>query len=504
MRNVRGRISIICMCILTIFSCQQLLAQDALRKQLFSEADELLAKAREVKAEFFAPVSFGKAMRYYDQATEDFAGGRMPEDIRERTKNAAVYFAKAIDASKRGETTLRSTMVARTDASTAGALRSSLELWNKAEDKFLRAARKLEDGDETGSHRDASEAETLYRTAELEAIKANFLSPARDLLKQADDLHVKDNARMTLQRSQRLVMLVEALLRQNRYDTDSARDFAQEARYEATHAIYLHQLIAGLKRQDMSFEDILIEAEVQFQRVAGGLGIRARFDKGFDGPVAEVNAAIKARDQKILKDADTVHQLADMIRQKDNEIDNLKQQVGAMQTRLGSLTEAEQKLQQAGKELEQRLLLSRAQENTIRRVAAMFTDEEGNLLREGDNIILRLYGLSFPSGRSAIEAQYYPLLSKVQDVIKKFPNCKVMIEGHTDSQGPDDANQTLSESRAKAVAEYLMANMSVQLPINSTGFGESRPIASNDTPEGRAKNRRIDVVITPAWAQAAK
>lgn len=502
MQLVRYTISIVAL--LTIISRAELVAQDVLRNQLFSEADPLLTKAKELKADFYAPVSFQKGMHYYIQASEDFSNGRMPEDIRERAKNAAVYFAKAIDACKRGETTLRSTMVARTDATTAGAPRSSVELWGKAEEKFARAAKKLEDGDEGGSRRDANEAETLYRSSELEAIKSNFLTPARDLLKQADQLDVKDNARMTLQKSQRLVSVVEGLLRQNRYDTDSARDLSQEARYEATHAIYLHQFIKGLKKQDKIFEDILLEAEVQFQRVAGGLGIRARFDKGFDGPVAEVNAAIKARDQKILKDADTVHQLSDIIRQKDSEIANLKLQVDAMQSRLGSLNEAEKKLQEQGKELEQKLLISREQENTIRRVAAMFGDEEGNLLREGDDIVIRLYGLSFPSGRSAIEAQYYSLLSKVQEAIKRFPHSRVTIEGHTDSQGPDDANQTLSESRARAVAEYLMANMSVQIPINSTGFGESRPIASNDTPEGRAKNRRIDVVITPEWAAAGK
>ena len=79
-----------------------------------------------------------------------------------------------------------------------------------------------------------------------------------------------------------------------------------------------------------------------------------------------------------------------------------------------------------------------------------------------------------------------------------------MIEGHTDSQGSDEVNQKLSGNRATAVAEYLMANMGVQTPINSQGFGESRPVASNDTPEGRAKNRRIDVVITPGWATEGK
>ena len=74
------------------------------------------------------------------------------------------------------------------------------------------------------------------------------------------------------------------------------------------------------------------------------------------------------------------------------------------------------------------------------------------------------------------------------------------MEGHTDSRGSDDANQKLSESRALAVAEYLKANMGAGFPIVSQGFGESKPVASNDTEDGRAKNRRIDIIIVPEWA----
>jgi OOP family OmpA-OmpF porin len=79
-----------------------------------------------------------------------------------------------------------------------------------------------------------------------------------------------------------------------------------------------------------------------------------------------------------------------------------------------------------------------------------------------------------------------------------FPACTVLVEGHTDSHGSDELNQKLSQERADAVKQYILANM--DLPpssIDAAGFGESKPIASNETPEGREKNRRIDLVITP-------
>lgn len=478
----------------------QVTAQDNLRNQLFGETDQLLVQAKEKNAAFYAPASFERAMKYYDDATEFYNRGRSLEDIRDKVKNASAYFAKALDACKTGEATLSATMSARSDAASVGAPKSSAELWSKAEEIFKRSARQLEDNNLGNAREGASEALTMYREAELEAIKANFLTPARDLLRKAEEMRVRDSAPKTLLRAQGLVKQTEDLLTQKRYDTDEARQLAQEAKYEATHAIYLHNTIAQLKKQDKTFEDVLKEAEAQFQRVAGPLGVQARFDNGFDGPVADVNAAIKAKESVTIQHADTLRQLSDIIRAKDNEIGNLRLQVSAMEKRLGTLSETERQLQEAGKELERKLLFKQQQEQTIRSVATTFTEDEANTLRDGDNIIIRLYALSFPSGKGTIEAQYYPFLTKVQDAIKKFPNCKIMIEGHTDSQGTDEANQVLSDSRAKAVAEYFMANMNVTLPMNYQGYGESRPVASNDTPEGRAKNRRIDVVITPEWA----
>jgi OOP family OmpA-OmpF porin len=479
-------------------------AQDNLRNQLFGEADQLLAQAKEKNAAFYAPASFDRAMRYYDDATEFYNRGRGLEDIRERVKNASAYFAKALDVCKSSEATLSATMAARTDASSAGAPKSSAELWARAEEKFKRAARQLEDNSIGNAKEDAFAALTMYRDAELEAIKANFLTPARELLKRADETGVNDHAPKTLLKAQRLVKQVEDLLTQKRYDTDEARQLAQEAKYEAAHAIYLHNRITQLKKEDKTYEDVMTEDETQFQRVAGPVGVQARFDNGFDAPVAEINNALKVKDAMTARNADSLRQMGDVVRGKDNEAENLRQQVNLMEKRLGSLSEAEKQLQETGKDLERKLLFKQQQEQTIREVAAKFTEDEANMVRDGDNLIIRLYGLSFPIGSSTIESQYYSLLTKIQDVIKKFPNCKTTIEGHTDSQGTDDVNQTLSESRAKAVAEYLMANMNVAIPINYQGYGESRPIASNDTVEGRAKNRRIDVVITPEWAGAGR
>jgi len=110
---------------------------------------------------------------------------------------------------------------------------------------------------------------------------------------------------------------------------------------------------------------------------------------------------------------------------------------------------------------------------------------------------VRVYGLSFPVGSSEIRPENFGLLTKLQQVIREYPDAPVTISGHTDSRGNDASNQRLSEERAQAVQEYLMANMSSLSPnqVEAVGYGESRPLASNETEEGRAQNRRIDVTI---------
>lgn len=86
----------------------------------------------------------------------------------------------------------------------------------------------------------------------------------------------------------------------------------------------------------------------------------------------------------------------------------------------------------------------------------------------------------------------------MQKAIALFPDSQVEVEGHTDAYGSDELNQELSENRAMAVREYLL--VSTQLPakkIAASGYGESKPVANNETAEGRLKNRRIDLVIRP-------
>ena len=127
----------------------------------------------------------------------------------------------------------------------------------------------------------------------------------------------------------------------------------------------------------------------------------------------------------------------------------------------------------------------------------MFTPAEGEALLGEDRLILRLVGLTFASGSAEIRPDNFSLLTKVQRVIREFPESAITVEGHTDSQGNEAMNQELSRRRAIAVREYLLSNIAMSADrITAVGYGESRPVAPNNAEAGRALNRRIDITLS--------
>ena len=136
-------------------------------------------------------------------------------------------------------------------------------------------------------------------------------------------------------------------------------------------------------------------------------------------------------------------------------------------------------------------------EREFERARGQFTSEEADVYKQGDKILLRLKGLSFANNKAAISASNFPLLAKVQRVISDVGASRIAVEGHTDSTGKKKLNEILSEKRAESVQSYLISNNNVPADkITAAGYGYSKPIATNKTAEGRAQNRRVDVIIT--------
>ena len=102
--------------------------------------------------------------------------------------------------------------------------------------------------------------------------------------------------------------------------------------------------------------------------------------------------------------------------------------------------------------------------------------------------------INFDSGKSTIKEESKPIVDQISQLLGAHPEIMLNIEGHTDNQGNNVSNQKLSENRAEAVMLALVAEGIGSERLSSTGFGEDRPIADNSTEEGRAKNRRVELI----------
>ncbi len=108
---------------------------------------------------------------------------------------------------------------------------------------------------------------------------------------------------------------------------------------------------------------------------------------------------------------------------------------------------------------------------------------------------MTLYGIYFDVNKSTVKSESYALIAEIAKVVNVDKAMKLRIDGHTDSQGDDDYNQKLSEKRAKAVLAILVNDYGVDAKqLESIGYGEAQPVGDNDTVEGRAKNRRVELI----------
>ena len=111
-------------------------------------------------------------------------------------------------------------------------------------------------------------------------------------------------------------------------------------------------------------------------------------------------------------------------------------------------------------------------------------------------LIVNMSDVLFDTGKYTLKPTTQVSLAKVSGILLAYPGLKVQVEGYTDSVGSDEYNQKLSENRASAVKDFLVSQGVSPNNITSQGFGKSNPVADNSTAEGRAQNRRVNLVVS--------
>lgn len=446
------------------------------------QARERLERARQGHLSLVAPRAFQRAAERLRDAEERYARGDRVEAVRRSLGEARDALAEAERWRDSGTRALQPALGARTDALEADAPRLAPEAWVEAEREALEAGRRVERGDLEDAARRAREAEARYRDAELRAIRAEVLGQARELQAAARQAEAPRYAVITFVEGEEALGEADRVLEGDRTRLSRARELGEAAALAFRRSIRMAAASDSVRRNRLSVEELFRRHEEQAARLAEPL----RFEPDLEGGVAAVTEQALAAIRGLQEDRRNLQsELADA----ETELTAARARVDSLEAHLAGAEEREAEIAAELRERQRR-------ERKLREVRAVFSEEEGEVLVSGDRLILRLHGFVFPTGRAEVLPDHHSLLTKVQRVLREFPEAPVTVEGHTDSQGNPEFNHALSQRRAIAVREYLLSAMPISSArISAVGYGETRPIATNATAEGRERNRRIEVVL---------
>lgn len=412
--------------------------------------DQEMNTAIKRQAHVLSPNHFSKAQEKLADAKEERRKGSSNSDVLEDLGYARAHLDMANSVTTKAEATIPEVIKARSDAINAGAVRLRQPEIKDADRSLTRTTSDFETGKYTVSDNRKAELKKEYMDLELSSIKAAYLDESKALIDAAKKMKAEKMAKKTLASAEAKYRQAERLIEADRYDRPKISRASDAARTEARRLLRVTELANNAK----------------------------------EGTPESVALEIDARQRA-----------AEMARL---ESERRQQQLTETRREMGA-TSAENRM------LSEKLTQEEHIKEAFKTAQATFSEDEAEIYRQGDNILIRLKGMEFKPGQADVPARSLSVLSKVKDVMDSMGAEKVVVEGHTDSTGSKMINEKLSESRAQAIANYLVSSKTVdEDQIVTKGFGYEKPISSNRTAMGRAQNRRVDLLISPASTKTAE
>jgi len=484
--------------------------------------EKALFEAKAERVDVLSPAWFKKAERSLVETRALLRKGGTVRDISKPLSRGHAELKRARGMADTARATIPDAIEARRLARTAGAAAFESE-YADVEENFLKLTQSIENDNPGSARRNQKKVAEAYHVLEIRAIKEHTLGKVRELLKQAEGEEAARFAPEMLVDVRRELEATDVFITTNPYATEEMQKRAEVARFKSVRLLELVRQAARIR--EMKPVDIAIWVEERLKQAADALGAADMRDQSFETQmdhivgtitslrkdrnfVLEQNVTLKNRIEKEQQRSRTDREA--MQTRYDAEIEGLMTQVAILEGKSRSETERlralesekrseRERLEAERRVAEAKLAAERRFNELYNQVNAMFLPEEAECYKQGLQLVVRLRSMRFPVGQAVILPENYPLLSKVQRAIRSFGEPDVLIEGHTDSTGSAELNELLSQQRADAVSQYLLANGTVRKrQIVATGYGASKPLAPNATAEGRAVNRRIDVVLTPA------
>ncbi|MGD8991256.1 MAG: OmpA family protein [Desulfobacterales bacterium] len=439
-----------------------------------NKLDSEIAMARNEKINVLAPTWFAEAESSLNEAKRLLDEGAELSKIFENIATGQAQLDRAREIAKVSKATLPEVIEARKLARKAGAAGLGKD-YTDVEEEFLELTHAIEKENLGYAQRNQAKVAENFRQLEIRAIKVSTIGQVRNLLRAAEKQKTDKIAPASYKAAKNKFTEADSFITENPYRKEQMSALANEALFLARR----HMEIAkeSIKLQQMTPEQIALNMENVLYKTSSQLAAPDMRDQSFEQQLDNIMATIAA--QQADRDFTTKK-----IKEQQLEITDLRQKT----TSLAGQSQQQKERLTAQKQLDQ----------MFSEVRGYFEPHEAEVYKRENQLIIRLKTIAFPVGKSVIMPQNYALLSKVQRAIRAFGEPDVIIGGHTDSTGPEPINEHLSQQRAEAVRQYLVANGILPFDkIISVGYGSMRPLASNSTEKGRAMNRRIDVTISP-------
>jgi outer membrane protein OmpA-like peptidoglycan-associated protein len=304
---------------------------------------------------------------------------------------------------------------------------------------------------------EARNAVRIARNALADTYASSTMARAKEQLKQADDAYSS--------RKDKKVVIAAAR---------NAVETAEEAR-----------VIAVQKKAE---QDAQLAQDAE-RKAAAEREARARADAEAEALRRQEADQARAQAEAERADAERMKQQADLAAQQAAQQQQQAEAASAAARAQQQAAEAEtEKARQAAAQAEQDKAAIRAQ--LLAQLNAVLQTQD-----TARGLIVNMSDVLFDTGSATLRTAAREKLAKISGIVLAHPGLTLQIEGHTDSVGSDQMNQQLSERRADSVRDFLISQGVAGSSVTAQGFGKTRPVASNDTAEGRQKNRRVELVV---------
>jgi outer membrane protein OmpA-like peptidoglycan-associated protein len=406
--------------------------------------------------ELLAPVGFATVQSKLDESIKAAQRGSVGEADALATAGMEALTKVNADAAQSADL-FREVLDARVRAEEAGAWQVLPDKASALDGQLRDAASLVEDGKIEAAKKTRQTLIDGYTKLELKSLKEGAVEVARATIASAKDKGAHRLAPKTFKLAEEEMSLAKSVLDANREDTERANDHATRATSLAARSMQISELIEDFDRRDYTREDSVLWYQSQLTEIYQPVGALE-----FDRPNRDVVLGMQEK-------------YADLLLRE---------------------TTAELVTQEQQEELAMRDKIEADRRKQFEQVQSMFLPTEATVYRQRENVLISAHGFQFPTGRSEFESENFAVANKVIQAIAIFPGSRIEITGHTDSTGGAETNRKLSKERAANVMKFL--NEIGQIPmerLSSEGYGEDRPFASNKTEEGRAQNRRVDILI---------